>query len=165
MEIMEAIRRGGEEAHEAAMTLGLLIERRTVNRPAGDDGGIRAVLGDQLANLTLSDAELQTAVDELIRYLDETPGPFPGAVWALNKSYDPRAVPHLLRLLDRTLTDPNNEHVAYQALQGIITTGVPSQHKDQSLAAIQRAAAQGHGEVKASAADYLKLFSKGSTPE
>ncbi|RPJ83106.1 MAG: hypothetical protein EHM18_14870 [Acidobacteria bacterium] len=159
LEMMEAIRRGGEEAHEAALTLGLLIEREKVNRPAGDDGGISVILGDEFAKRRLSETELKTAVDELIKYIQGTNDPIPTAIWALTKSYDPRIVPYLIEFLNKVLSDPAKEQLAYLALLGIINTGVSSSYKSDSLAAIRNAAEHGQGIVTETATNYLKLFS------
>ena len=153
-ELIETIERGGDEAHTAALTLGLLIEREKVRRPAGDDGGVRVMLGDELATRRLSDDELQTAVDELIEYLSRTSEPHPTAVWALTKSYDPRIVPPLIELLNKIITDPDKKHLAYQALIGIINTGP---NESVVLAAVQRAAREGLGQVKETAQSYLTL--------
>jgi hypothetical protein len=158
--LMESVPKGGEEAHEAALTLGLLIERETVHRPAGDDGGISEILGDEIASRRLSSSELRTAVDELIAYITETPEPHPTAVWAVTKSYDPRILPHLINLLDRVVTDPLKEHLAYQALVGITFF-----YNELSTAAIRRAAERGYGLVKETATQYLRLFSNKSTDE
>ncbi|MBI1926908.1 hypothetical protein HYR99_22020 [Candidatus Poribacteria bacterium] len=166
MKLMEAIRKGGEEAHEAALALGLLMERGKVRRPApGDDGGVRGILGETLANRRLSKTELRIAVNELICYITETLEPHPMAVWALTKSHHPHTLPHLIHLLDRVLTHPEHEHLAYQALIGVINIGTTSAHKDLSLTAIQKAAEQGHGQVKETATQYLKMFSKTRTED
>jgi hypothetical protein len=156
-ELIQTIRSGGTEAHEAALALGLLIEREKVNRPnPEDDGGIREIIGDELANRRLSQMELNTAVNELIRYIDETIKPHSMAVWALTKSYEPRILPHLLALLDKVVNDTTQENLTYQTLVGIINIGIPSSYKDLSLAAIRKAAEHGHGEVMETATQYLE---------
>lgn len=164
--LIEAIRRGGEEAHEAALTLGLLIEKEKVHRRDGADGGRRLILGAELAERRLSSGEQQIAVEELIRYVNDTFDPHPMAVWALTKSSDPRIVPHLIRLLDRILDDPNKEDLAEQALSGIITVGLASDdnNKRLSLEAIRRASNQTRSRVRTSARDYLKLFPGNNSP-
>lgn len=155
--LLQTIRSGGTEAHEAALALGLLIEREKVNRPnSGDDGGIREILGDKLANQRLSQMELNTAVDELIRYIDETTKPHSMAVWALTKSYEPRILPHLIAILDRVVNDTTQENLTYQTLLGIINIGISSSYKDVSLAAIRKAAEHGHGQVMETATQYLE---------
>lgn len=155
MKFIEAIREGGKEAHEAALTLGLLLEREKVRRPVEDDGDIREILGEELANQKFSVTELETIVDELLNYITEVSEPHPSAVWALSKSYNPRILPHLIGLLDRIVTDPEKEHLAYQALVGITCFD-----NDLSLTAIRKAAKQGYGQVKETAKQYLRLYSK-----
>src|SRR5438094_3945040 len=98
MELIGSILQGGTAAREAALALGLLIEREKVHRIAGDDGGIRVILGDEWVDRRLTDAELQTVVDELIRYIHDVPAPDVMAVWALTKSYESRIVPALIEL-------------------------------------------------------------------
>lgn len=152
--LMQSIRNDGKEADEAALTLGLLIERENLYHPStGDDGGIRQILGEEFVNQHLSDEEIRNAVDELINYTHETTVPHARAIWALTKSHDVRILPDLINLLDRFANDPDQENLAYQALIGITTF-----YSEQSLAAIRRAAEQGQGEVKDTAIKYIKLF-------
>jgi len=159
--LIQVIRSGGTEAHDAALALGLLIEREKVNRPnPADDGGIREILGDELANRRLSQMELNTAVDELIHYIDETLEPDSMAVWALTKSYEPRILPHLMALLDRVINDTTQENLTYQTLLGIINIGIPSSYKDLSLAEIRKASEHGHGQVRETATRYLENYSQ-----
>ena len=155
MDQIAAIRRGGDEAHEAALALGLLIEREKVHRPTGDDGGISVILDDELAARRLSPSELQTAVDELLAYIHQAEQPHPMAVWALSKSYDERIVPDLINLLKRTMTAPAAEHLSYQALVGMINIGMGSPHEAAALETIRQASVQGHGQVQETAAQYL----------
>jgi hypothetical protein len=155
MELIGSIRQGAMAAHDAALALGLLIEREKVHRLAGDDGGIRVILGDEWVDRRLTDAELQTVVDELIRYIRDVPAPHAMAVWALTKSYESRIVPALIELLERVLTDKAQENVAYQALIGIINTGLASPYQDLAITAVQQAARQGQGRVQETASEYL----------
>lgn len=156
MELIGSIRQGGTAAHNAALALGLLIEREKVRQPAGDDESIRAILGDEWVDRKLTDAELQTVVDELMRYIRDVPVPDAMAVWALTKSYESRIVPALIELLERILTDKALENVAYQALIGIINTGLASPYQDLAMTAIQQAARQGQGSVQETASEYLR---------
>jgi len=157
-ELTQALRGSEKEAHEAALTLGLLIEREKVQHPTPrDDGGIREIIGDELANQRLSETDLKTVVDEIIAYIsDETLLPHPMAVWALTKSYEQRILPHLIRLLDRIIDDPNQENLAYQTLLGIINIGIPSSNRDLSIAAIRKASDRGHTRVMETATRYLE---------
>ena len=152
-ELIERIRRGDEDVYEAALTLGLLIERERARRPAGDDGGVRAILGEKWAKQRLSEKELDHAVGQLIDYTNQAAEPHPMAVWALTKSHDLRTLDCFIGLLDRILSDPAREHLAYQALIGTTIF-----YNSRSLAVIRRAAEQGHGLVKETAAHYLQIF-------
>jgi len=154
-QLMDAISYGGDQAEDAALTLGLLIERERTNRPMGDDGGIRLILDEEMAIRRLSEVELASAVEELIRYISETPTPHPTAVWALTKSYNVRMVSPLIKLLKRLLFDSSQDAAAYNALSGIINTGISSELREESLAMIREAAKQGFGQVKKAAASYL----------
>ena len=152
--IISSIYRGGIEAEEAALALGLLIERE--KRRGSNGSSIRANFGERLANRRLSETELTTAVDELIKYLDETSEPHPKAVWALTRSYEPRTVRPLINVLNKFLTSPGHAEVAYQALVGIISLQT-EKSRTAIRAAIFRAAEQGHDEVRETAMDYLEL--------
>jgi hypothetical protein len=152
-DLLAAVRRGGAEAHEAALALGLLIE----DRPPDDNAGVAAVVGGDLAARRLSPTELNAAVDGLISCLQDTDEPHPMAVWALTKSYEPHAVPALIALLDRRIDDPRAVPLVYQALVGVLTTGLTMpEYREQSLAAVRRAAARGHAEVAETAQRYLR---------
>jgi hypothetical protein len=152
-ELIETIRRKDGSAHQAALTLGLLIEREGVRRPAGDDGGIRMILGKKWARRRLSEEELKYVVDQLIDYTNKAAEPDPMVVWALTKSHDVRTLECFIDLLYRVLTDPEREHLAYQALIGLTSFYTADSH-----AAIRRAAEQGHGLVKETATRYLQIF-------
>jgi hypothetical protein len=147
---MGRIREGGDGAQEAALTLGLLIERERVHRSLGDDGGVAVILGEDLAAQRLSESELESATEELIAYVAERPTPHPMAVWALTKTYDSRAGTPLAELLERILGDADREHLAYQALVGLANLG-----DDRFLQVIRRAARDGHGKVGETAREYL----------
>lgn len=152
--LLHSIWHGGEEADEAALTLGLLIEREKTHHPTpNDDGGIKQTLGEQFTNQRLTNNEVRIATDELIKYVSEVNVPHYRAVWALTKCYDLRSLPHLISLLDRFSKDPKQEDLAYYALVGIITF-----HNEESLEAIKRAAELGQGKVKNTANTYLNLF-------
>jgi hypothetical protein len=157
--LIEAIRQGGEEGKEAALVLGLLIEREKVYHPIPEDeaslpsdGGIRPILGSEFVDRRLSKIEVKEGVDGLLRYINETVIPPPRAVWALTKSYSPRTLPHLINLLERFVGDADKEDLVYQALVGIMN--FPTD--DDSLAAIRLADRCGHGRVKEAAVKYLQ---------
>ena len=157
-QLMNTIRRGGDQAEEAALALGLLIERETTNRPLGDDGGIQVILGNQSVERRLTESELKNSIEELIHYINETSNPHPTAVWALTKSYDVRIVRPLIDLLKRLLPDPDQENAAQAALSGIMNTGVASELKEESLLIIRQAAESGFGRVKEAASQYENTF-------
>ncbi|MEA2900087.1 MAG: hypothetical protein QOJ84_5702 [Bradyrhizobium sp.] len=151
--LLAKVLRGGTEAQEATLTLGLLIE----DRPPADDAGLAVVIGPQLAELRLSPAERNAAVDGLLAYIRDTAEPSPTAIWALTKSYEPRIVPVLIALLDRHGDDPHAAPLAYQALVGIVTAGLTTpEWRERSLVAVKRAAARAHAEVAEAAQRYLK---------
>jgi hypothetical protein len=151
-ELLAAIRPGGEEADEAALALGLLLEDRNPD----DDTQIASVVGRELAARRLSRAEHDAAVDGLIAYLQDTPKPRPSAVWVLTKSYEPRIVPTLITLLDASLDDPHAAPIAYQALVGIVTAGLTTpKYYAKGRAALERAANRGTAEVAEAAQGYL----------
>lgn len=153
---LEAIR-AGDDVQEAALALGLLVEREKTRR-VGDDG-IEEALGAELAQRRLSPAEVDCVVEQLLAYLREADSPHPMTVWALTKSYDERIVPVLLELLERDLLDPDRETLCHYALLGIINTGVGSaQYGAQALRAIERASAKGSGVVAETASDYLQVM-------
>jgi hypothetical protein len=151
LELLNALWSGGPEMHEAVLTLGLLIEREKVYRPVpGDDGGIKQILGEEFVNKRLSKRDLETAIHGLIEYIEKASVPYPGAIWALSKCYDPIILSPLIRLLDRYLADAEQEELAAQAL-----TVITNFYGDQVLAVVQRAAEYGYGQVKEAARQYL----------
>jgi hypothetical protein len=152
-ELLQAIRQDDKTASEAALSLGLLIEREKVSRPAGDDGGISVLIGDEYRHRRLSEAEVETAVTGLTQYINETPNPHPMAVWALTKSYDPRILPVLAAMFDQAVVDPAQEQTAYQALVGITAF-----HNQQALAVIKKASQAKSDLIRETAKQYLDLF-------
>jgi hypothetical protein len=150
-QLLEEIRGGGDGAKEAAVTLGLLIER--ARRPPGaDDQDIAEVIAPEFADRHLTDAERDQALDGLIAYVSGEPLPLPLAVWALGKSADDRAAPALAGVLERTLDESEHEHLSYQALTGLIPIGGP-----EATEAIHAAAERGHGDVRETARRYLRI--------
>jgi hypothetical protein len=150
-DLLAELRTGGDGAKEAARTLGLLIERGS-RGPASDDQDIVEMLPPELADGHLTAAERQAAIDGLIAYVDGEPLPLPLAVWALSKSFDERIAPALIALLERTVDDPEHEHLAYQALTGMIPLGGPEVEK-----AVRDAAERGHDRVRDGARQYLSI--------
>jgi hypothetical protein len=150
-DLLAELRAGGDGAKEAAVTLGLLIER--ARRPPGsDDEDIADSLAPEFADRHFSPDEEQQAIDGLISYVSEEHEPLPLAVWALGKSADKRAAPALVSVLERTLDQPSHQHLAYQALTGMIPIGGPDVDR-----AIREAAERGHGQVRDGARRYLRL--------
>jgi hypothetical protein len=147
-DLLRAIR-GGDD--EAALTLGLLLERGS-RGPDDDDDDIAQSLPPELAERHLTAAEREAGIDGLIAYVEGEPAPIARAVWALSKSYDQRAAPALRGVLERTMDAPEHEHLAYQALTGLIPVG-----GDDLQAAVRDAAERGHGEVRDTARRYLRI--------
>ena len=108
-------------------------------------------LPPELSDRHLTPDEHRAAVDGLIAHVDGTELPLPLAAWALSKTDDRRAVAALLGLLTRTVDDPEHEHLAYQALAGVIPFGGP-----EVLHAVRDAAQRGHGRVDDGARQYLE---------
>jgi hypothetical protein len=133
--------------------LGLLLE----DRPRHHDADVSKVVGAELSARRLTRAERDAAVDGLIAYLEETGEPHPMAVWALVQSNETRAVPVLIALLERWLSDPGAVALAYQALIGVLNIGMgDSAYGEQSLIVVQRAATEGHADVAETAQSYLR---------
>lgn len=134
---------GAPAADEALLTLGLLLEHRTAG------GDLTALLGPKLAQVQLTDQEVDQVVRTLIT-LAMTPTPRTGVLWALQKSGDRRALPVFAHVLMHTLADPSRQPLAEQALQGLMTFG--------ALPEIRHAAKAGTGALQAAAQEYLDLF-------
>jgi hypothetical protein len=156
LQLLEIIRHNTEESQEAALALGLLLEQEKVNLPSGNRAEISAIIGDELGNYALSPSEFTLVVDQLIDDLSQEAIPHPMAVWALTKSYEQRALPCLIQLLERVINDSNYEHLCYQSLIGILNIGVPINHQE-SVKIIKKAAQQGYGMVKKTAEEYLSI--------
>ena len=150
-ELLAKVRAGGDEAKDAARTLGLLIERAS-RTPHLDDDDIVRLLDAEYADRHLTAAEREQAIDGLLEIVDADPRPLPLAVWALGKSVDKRVAPALISVLERTLDEPEHEHLAYQALTGMIPLRTP-----EVLQAVRDAAERGHGSVREDARGYLRL--------
>lgn len=154
-ELLTKINRG-KNVEEAALTLGLLLERAHRRRFGQDNAEeIGAILGDVFADEMLSENDAGNVVGTLIRYIERATPPHLMAVWALTKSFDPRVLPALIALLDRVLADPRHEHLANGALNGITLY-----QTEEAVAAIRRARASGHGQVKRSARQFLDLHGR-----
>ena len=152
-ELLDRIPEGGEAANNALRALGLLLEQHHARRPEGDDGGLSELLGPDLAEYRLSEDEVTEAITGLSAYLQGAEVPNSGALWALGKSADERAVPVLIETLSRFLHDPAHEPLAHQALTSLLPFGTP-----EARAAVRRAAQEGQGEVKEDAEDFLTVL-------
>lgn len=151
-ELLAAIRKGDEAGHDAAITLGLLIERELVGAGARD-GRWDRILDERSAKHRLSPEQIQTAKDELIKYILETERPAPASVWTLGKFHQEDTLDSLIGLLDRSLMDKRSEGIAREAL-----TAIARFRGEKALRAIQRALQSVHIEVRASARSYLETF-------
>ena len=141
----------------ACLTLGLLIERHRTQRPAGDDGGVRQILGDEYAVVQLTDSDVGRALDRLIDYVRSAAYPLPSAVWALSKSYDLAVVPTLIDVLRRTAADAQQYDAARNALHGVITCGA-AQMSEHLLQVIRETASNGCGRIRSEAQDFLHHY-------
>jgi hypothetical protein len=152
--LLNDLEAGGERSEEAALALGLLLERVSGVRPSGKPFPIARVLDEKLAAVRLSASDVERILDRLISVAGRTRDP--SAIWALAASRDPRIVAPLVRILERTLESSAEELAAGHCLHGIIETGVESpSNRREAIAAIRRAAAKGRGEVRQLAAEYL----------
>jgi len=158
--LLQLIHQNDETTSEAALTLGLLIEHQKVSRPNGDDGGISAVIGDEYSQQQLTEAEVETAVNGLLSYVNEASKPHPMAVWALTKSYDPRILPTLIALFERLVADSAQEQAAYQAL-----VGMTSFYNQKTLVTIRKAAKADSDLIRETAKQYLSLFGSKATKD
>lgn len=148
-ELLADVRAGGDDAEEAAVTLALLIERGS--RPEGaDDSDIDAALLPQYAGKHLTAAEREQAIQGLLEIVGAEPFPPATAVWALSKSFEARVAPALIGVLERSVEDPEREHLAYQALTGLIPFDTPEVRQ-----VFKWAAERGHGRVQETARQYL----------
>jgi hypothetical protein len=156
-QLIQQVAGGDAVTGKAALTLGMLIERETVSRPAGDDGGFSAVLGGAWEGQRLDAAARRSAVAALIKQISGA-APNVTAVWALSKSADPGCVPALAALLDRVRDDPLQSELAAQTLDAVIVLGPGTAQHDAALGAIRRAAGAPHTAVAEHAADWLQRF-------
>jgi hypothetical protein len=151
-DLLAAVRRGDEAGHNAAITLGLLIEREFVAADARDSRWDQ-ILDEKWTQYRLSPEQIKTVKDELIKYVREKELPEPASVWTLSKFHQEDALDSLIELLDRTLMDKHSESVAREAL-----TAITRFRGEKALTAIQRALQSVHIEVRASAHSYLETF-------
>lgn len=157
-DLIHTLNSKGPNAERAALALGSLIERARTRRPLGDDGGVRQELGDEIADLHLTDNDISHAVDVLMQYTGSGANVTPSAVWALGKSYEARVVPTLVAVLRSSANDVEKRAVALNALHGVITCGVSSELKNDAIDAIRFTATEGIGDVQKEAQDYLKHY-------
>ncbi|MEU5957962.1 hypothetical protein [Streptomyces sp. NPDC047525] len=154
--LVEAVRVGGTDGEDAALILGLLIERERVYRPLADDGGITAVLSKEYANWRLSQVEVTLVVEELIAHVSQAGEvTSPSVIWALSKSYDPRIVPPFVDLLLELIDRVDKEDLCYQILLSVINVGIGSCFRERVRDAVRLAAARSPGLVGRTARDYV----------
>ena len=139
----------------AIRALGLLLEKRHVKRPRGDDGGLGELLGPELASYNLSDAEAKRIVLSLSLYVLKKRVVKPGIIWALNKSADRLIIPVLGHTLLTHLKSREQQYVTEQALNGLIL------FLPETFDLIKRAAEEGLGDVKDIAESFVQ-FEKGN---
>ena len=149
-QLLEAVRRDGPEGREAELTLGLLVER-TVR---GDDDIGREVLRTEWAEVRLTDAQVDTAVDALLDMLAGPGLPSTGVLWILGKAGDARSTTPLVTLVDRLLPDPAHAELTARALATLIAVAGDAERATVD-AVVRRAAADGQGEARETAQDHL----------
>lgn len=158
-QLLDALNRHGPDEERAAIALGLLIERERVRRPSGDDGGLRALVGDEISAIRLTTDEITKTVDALLG--KATGGdPQPAVVWALSKASEPRSLLTLRRLLDLfcSAIDQRGQAIALSALNGVIaleTSGALG-------AIVSDVARRSTGDVKEAADSWLRSHAPAS---
>ena len=150
---IEAIGRGEQPSHDAALALGLLLERQRRPGDAMNDE-IRLISGEGVASRHLSPAEADLVLNHLLSLIDSTLLPKPVLVWAVSRSADPRIVGPLSRLLDRTLSSPESLDVAREALSGLMLFD-----GEEAAATIRRVAESDRGELGDAARSYAERHS------
>lgn len=138
---------------DAIGALGLLLEETRAKRPAGDDGGLRDLLGPELAAYRLSEVERSTIIESLSHRLLKQRNINHTLIWALSKSADECILPVLTTLLNRALQSPRQQDAASEALNGLALFW------PDSKSAVERAAEQGQGDVQEQAKDLLRRHS------
>ena len=147
-DLLRAIR-GGDD--EAALTLGLLLERGS-RGPDDDDDDIAQSLPPELAERHLTAAEREAGIDGLIAYVEGEPAPIARAVGPCPRATTSAPPRRYEACSSGTMDAPEHEHLAYQALTGLIPVG-----GDELQAAVRDAAERGHGEVRDTARRYLRI--------
>ncbi len=104
---------GTSAAEEAALALGLLLERSRGSRRRAEASDL--ALPAELVDVVLSTKDQTDVVRALVDYLESNVHPTSAAVWALARSRHPRAVSALLRLLQKA-SDPSQSQLGYQAV-------------------------------------------------
>ncbi|MEK6238809.1 MAG: hypothetical protein N2C14_29185 [Planctomycetales bacterium] len=150
---------GKQSVDRAFDKIGLLIERERTNHPTpGDDGGVRELIGDDYADIELTDTDVREAVDCLLHYVSTTNHPDSRAIWALEKSCETRVVPAFIDLLRATASDLGGEDIARCALQGIITCGISSEYREEALQVLHYAALDGSDDIRNRANEYIAHY-------
>jgi hypothetical protein len=152
--LLDDVRSGdAERVEDAAVVLGLLLERDVFSRRSGGDlGDVAVVLGDH-ATTVLSDADVTAAVDALCDSaraggVDVVPA----VLWALGKSQAPEAVLAARDVLVAVLDEPGRERTAYQALAVVLDLG---DGEDEPL--VRRIAGEDRGDLSDLAKSWLRL--------
>lgn len=152
--LMNSIHKGGDEALEAALALGTLLESYKVYRPVqGDEEKVRGQIKAEYRDIKFTETEFNAAVDQLIDYVKNTPDPLPAGVWALTKSYETRALPILTTLFEKVMQDPAKEQIAIQILNSL-----PSYNNEAVTVEIfRKAAGIGSREIQEKAKHYMEI--------
>jgi hypothetical protein len=97
-DLLRALDGSQAERETAATSLGLLLDREATRRPAGGDGGLRDIAGDEVAAIALDEKGRRAVIDALSKQLD-LGRTEPILVWALSKARDPESGPRMQKLV------------------------------------------------------------------
>lgn len=158
-DLLLRIQKGGAETEEAALILGLLIEREIKNLTnQNPDKEINTILGAVHLPERLTPSDQAKAIDGLSALVSNPYSfPQPIVVWALSKSYQLSIVPTVISLFYRICGDPNREEIAYQCIIALINSGTETRFHEEVIDLLQEAAENGLGKVKETANQYLSL--------
>ena len=157
-EVVGRLDRGGTDADDAAVMLGLLIERERFARRPGTyhgpalDEAIAEMYGNAVAIKRLSPLAVHEAVSALLDHLRRIGIPSVAVVSALAKSYEPRVVPHLYALLEQIVDKPEHDGLASQIVSTLVLFPDAT-----AVAGIRLAATRGHGDARRVAEQWIAL--------
>lgn len=112
-----------EVRREAALMLGLLLEKTWAKRRPDDDGGLHDIYGPGLERVTLTESEISSVVQRLAERIAST-AVEPMVAWALAKARTPEAISAMWLCLEKhcVSSDPERQAMAINALLGLIAS-------------------------------------------